>query len=92
MFDEKWDYFMLHVCCELSRLLYLACHVYLFKTEIIFVRIEMFVFIFAKLLAVFLVFKFDGDPRPDGYKYVYEFLVVCTDICMNFYNNLFINR
>jgi hypothetical protein len=43
-------------CRESSRLLCLACHLCLQRTEIIFVRIEIFVFIFAELWAVFCNF------------------------------------
>jgi hypothetical protein len=68
IFADNLDYFVLgclHVCREPSRLLFLACHVCLLRTKIIFVRIEIFVLIFAKLLAVFFVIvKPDGYPIP----------------------------
>jgi hypothetical protein len=53
----------LHICLKPLRLLCLACHVCLLRTEIIFVRIEIFVLIFAELLAFFIV-KHNGYLIP----------------------------
>jgi hypothetical protein len=52
----------MHICWEPLRLLCLTCHVYLLRTEIIFVRIEIIVLIFTELLTIFLIVKLDGYP------------------------------
>jgi hypothetical protein len=79
----------MHVCWEPSKLLCLACHVCLMRTEIIFVRVEIIVLIFTELLTLFLNCQTrqvpDNHPKHGGYGYVYEFLSVNMGICMNFY-------
>jgi hypothetical protein len=46
------------------RLLCLTCHICLLRIEIIFMRIEIFVLIFAELLSIFLIVKPDGYMIP----------------------------
>jgi hypothetical protein len=55
------------------------------KTEIIFVRIEIFVLIFASCWPFFncQIWVSYTHPKSDGYGYEYEFLPVSTG--MNFY-------